>query len=151
MMKKIYYVEFTNGEIRPVEAGYFQEAMNQAIELSGIMGYEVDTIKEKEEVDSEFLEFVNSSFKKAATGQELKGISKYGVPLNPMSDYDWLNMAEEEQIDGYKYLVAEREKRDKTLQAVLNIIDILKEDHPESISHFTFMENLLKSLSKNLN
>jgi hypothetical protein len=68
-----------------------------------------------------FLERVISKFTKVATSQEMKGLDKYGEALNPLNDaWDWLNMAEEEMIDGYKYLVAERTRRDFILVNVLN-------------------------------
>ena len=59
----------------------------------------------------EHLERVNKKFRDVAYHQEMKGIKKYGQPLNPLDDYDWLGMALEEQVDGTKYLVAEMEKR----------------------------------------
>lgn len=59
----------------------------------------------------EHLEKVNKKFSETAYLQEMKGIRKYGKALNPMDNYDWLQMALEEQVDGTKYLVAEMEKR----------------------------------------
>lgn len=50
-------------------------------------------------------------FTETARSQEQKGIEKYGRPLDPLDNYDWLKMAEEEMVDGYKYLAAEMEKR----------------------------------------
>jgi len=38
-------------------------------------------------------------------------MKKYGQPLEPLDNYDWLQMAREEQVDGYKYLEAEIVKR----------------------------------------
>ena len=48
---------------------------------------------------------------RVANEQEEKGMKKYGQPLNPLDDYDWLDMARQEQVDGYKYLEAEIVKR----------------------------------------
>lgn len=59
----------------------------------------------------EQLELAKDKFIQTANSQERKGIQKYGQPLNPLDDYDWLEMAIEEQTDGFKYLVAEQEKR----------------------------------------
>lgn len=59
----------------------------------------------------EHLKKTNQVFNKVAQSQELKGIEKYGKPLNPYDNYDWLKMTLEEQVDGTKYLVAEMEKR----------------------------------------
>lgn len=60
-----------------------------------------------------FLDKVISSFSKTARTQEMKGIEKYGHELQPLEQkYDWLEMAKEEIVDGFKYLEAERERRD---------------------------------------
>ena len=48
---------------------------------------------------------------RVANEQEEKGMQKYGQPLNPLDDYNWLDMARQEQVDGYKYLEAEIVKR----------------------------------------
>ncbi|MBN6206247.1 hypothetical protein JYK21_07270 [Ralstonia pickettii] len=63
------------------------------------------------DVNTLHLDKTVSEFKKVAYTQEMKGIKKYGKPLDPMDNYDWLKMALEEQVDGTKYLVAEMEKR----------------------------------------
>lgn len=52
-----------------------------------------------------------AEFEKTAISQEEKGIEKYGKPLNPIDNYDWLDMADEEAVDLYKYLHAEKVKR----------------------------------------
>ena len=57
------------------------------------------------------LQTVKNKFNQIADSQEDKGIEKYGQPLNPLDNYDWLGMALEEQVDGTKYLIAEMEKR----------------------------------------
>lgn len=63
----------------------------------------------------EHLGFVKQKFSIVAENQENKGIEKYGQPLEPMDGYDWLEMAEQEQVDGYKYLVAEQVKRQRVI------------------------------------
>lgn len=50
-------------------------------------------------------------FESVAKSQEEKGIAKYGKPLDPMDNYDWLEMANEELVDAYKYFMAEKVKR----------------------------------------
>ncbi|WP_373894433.1 hypothetical protein [Virgibacillus sp. CBA3643] len=60
---------------------------------------------------TEHLNKVINKFEETARYQESKGILKYGNPLDSLDNYDWLEMAEQEQVDGYKYLVAEMEKR----------------------------------------
>lgn len=65
---------------------------------------------------SEFLDMVIGKFTKAAISQEQKGLEKYGHAVQPHDPkWDWLNMAEEELIDAYKYLVADRIRRDDVL------------------------------------
>ena len=66
-----------------------------------------------------FLEKTISQFSKTARTQEMKGIEKYGHELQPMENkYDWLEMAKEELIDGFKYLAAEQERRDKLIAGI---------------------------------
>ena len=71
----------------------------------------------------EHLQRSKREFDLMANEQERKGIEKYGKPLEPMNNYDWLKMCVQEQVDGFKYLVAEQEKRrfvaDK-IQAIVN-------------------------------
>jgi len=52
-----------------------------------------------------------NKFEEMAVSQEEKGMEKYGKPIDPLDDYDWLEMADEEMVDGYKYLHAEKIKR----------------------------------------
>lgn len=52
------------------------------------------------------------AFEDVATDQEYKGLEKYGQPLNPLDNYDWLAMAKEESADEFKYLHAEQVKRE---------------------------------------
>ena len=60
--------------------------------------------------------------------QENKGIKKYGKALEPLDDYDWLTMAAEEQVDGYKYLLAEMKKREYVVKGIRQIIDLHEND-----------------------
>lgn len=57
------------------------------------------------------LKEVKRIFEDVADFQEIKGMNKYGKPLDPLDNYDWLKMALEEQVDGTKYLIAEMKKR----------------------------------------
>lgn len=60
-----------------------------------------------------FLQKTSKFFSLLAEQQELKGIKKYSKELDPLElKYDWLQMASEEQVDGFKYLHAEMEKRE---------------------------------------
>ncbi len=69
------------------------------------------------------LEHTKDEFIKVANSQERKGIEKYGKSLDPMDDYDWLEMALEEQVDGTKYLVAEMEKRKVVAERIRTIAE----------------------------
>lgn len=79
----------------------------------------------------EHLEKVNKKFSETAYLQEMKGIRKYGKALDPMDNYDWLQMALEEQVDGTKYLVAEIEKRKHVVSQVKKLIPNDLEDYVE--------------------
>lgn len=61
-------------------------------------------------------------FSSVAHSQEQKGIKKYGQPLDPDDSYDWLEMAKEEQVDGYKYLLAEQVRRNRVIDDIRQII-----------------------------
>lgn len=103
-----------------------------------------------------FLQFVISKFTKSATDQENKGIEKYGHELQPMDPkWDWLNMAEEELIDGFKYLCAERERRDKVLREVFDELTRIQEPmkwNKNAAGHYgiELVKMKLTTLSKNL-
>lgn len=58
-----------------------------------------------------------------AKSQEEKGIKKYGQALDPLDDYDWLEMAVEEQVDGFKYLHAEQVKRKHIANEIRKLTD----------------------------
>lgn len=60
---------------------------------------------------SEQLKRMMIKFNNTANDQEQKGIKKYGKPLNPLDNYNWLEMCLEEQVDGAAYIVAEMDKR----------------------------------------
>lgn len=69
------------------------------------------------------LDASNKKFKRVAFTQEMKGLDKYGEPLDPLNkDYDWLEMAIEEQVDGFKYLHAEQVKRAHVVAEIREII-----------------------------
>lgn len=60
-----------------------------------------------------YLEKTIRRFAETARAQEEKGIAKYGHELQPLDHkWDWLEMAKEELVDAFKYLSAERERRD---------------------------------------
>lgn len=63
-----------------------------------------------------------SEFDRVAKEQEKKGIMKYGKALDPLDRYDWLEMAKEEQVDGFKYLQAEIEKRKFIVNKIRNLL-----------------------------
>lgn len=55
--------------------------------------------------------------------QDEFGLEKYGKPLDPMDDYDWLDMAEQEIADMIKYFNCERERRDYFIGKVLKDLE----------------------------
>lgn len=61
-------------------------------------------------------------FIEVAKSQEEYGINKYGQPLNPLDNYDWLEMALEELVDGFKYLHAEQVKRRHVIKQIRKVI-----------------------------
>ncbi|TFJ92161.1 hypothetical protein [Lentibacillus salicampi] len=75
------------------------------------------------------LHLTKDKFSEMANIQERKGIMKYGQPLDPLDNYDWLEMAQEEQTDGYKYLVAEQEKRKFIANKIRRLTDDPEIDH----------------------
>jgi|SRR5690625_4111655 len=82
------------------------------------------------------LNFKNSidKFVKVAESQERKGIEKYGQRLDPLDNkHDFLEMALEEQVDGFKYLHAEINKRKYALGMIRGILS-------EKVSPETYRE-----------
>lgn len=58
--------------------------------------------------------------------QAEKGLEKYGQGLDPLDNFDWLDMASEELIDGHQYIVAEKRKREficSKIRGLLNYKD----------------------------
>lgn len=72
---------------------------------------------------NDHLENTVIKFSIEAQSQEEKGIQKYGQPLNPLDNYDWLKMAIEEQVDGFKYLYAEQVKRAHVVSEIRQLTD----------------------------
>lgn len=64
-----------------------------------------------------------SEFDRVARFQERKGIMKYGKALDPLDKCNWLEMAKEESVDGFKYLQAEIEKRKFILNKIRKLTD----------------------------
>lgn len=154
MRLKQYFAITNNGKSHKLEARFYDEALKMAIHKFG--HWLVSVIEADEVVDSDFLKLVTGKFAEGANKQEVKGIEKYGVPLNPMDNYDWLNMAEEELIDGYKYLVAERTRRDAILKEIVEDINNMKngleyaEGGEAYIEMLNAIEAKLRKLSKNI-
>lgn len=90
-----------------------------------------------------------------AVKQDEFGFKKYGQYLDPMDDYDWLNMATEELADLMKYMKAEHKKRDIVLKEVDFKLDMILENlkntgHTGSISLLKQIKSDIRRLSKNL-
>lgn len=85
----------------------------------------------------EHLERTKIKFIELANSQEQKGIEKYGKPLDPLDNYDWLQMALEEQVDGTKYLIAEMEKRKFVVSKIRNLLEGRTDTmHADEICHW---------------
>jgi hypothetical protein len=154
MKDKEYLAVTMDGLAHIVEAPYYEKALKKANEL--YYGRLVAVVERDTAIDSPFLKLVTGKFNEKAISQEAKGIVKYGVPLNPMDDYDWLNMADDELIDGYKYFVAERTKRDTVLKDVMCCLTTMKESLEKEqngeayIAAIEAVEFKLRQLSKNI-
>lgn len=83
------------------------------------------------EIDTPHLNKTIKEFKEVAYSQEVKGINKYGKPLDPMDNYNWLQMALEEQVDGAKYLIAEMEKRKFIVKKIRTLLEYKPYDFTE--------------------
>ena len=82
-----------------------------------------------------FVDVANEEFTRVNEDQESKGIEKYGHSMKPLEPkWDWLQMAKEEFVDGFKYLVAESERRNFYINLALTEIHALQSSH-------LFMEN----------
>lgn len=64
----------------------------------------------------QFISTILARFVTVSFSQEEKGIRKYGKELDPLDNYDWLQMAEEELVDGFKYLQCAKVQRDMLQQ-----------------------------------
>lgn len=60
----------------------------------------------------DFLSSCLTRFMSIAFSQEDKGVKKYGKMLDPKDSYDWIQMAEEEMVDGWKYIQCARDSRE---------------------------------------
>lgn len=97
-----------------------------------------------------------------SVSQDEFGLKKYNQYLNPMDNYDWLNMAFEEYVDLGKYIEAERYRRDITLLNILRNINRMRIEiekngenfNPQFIKDISrFLDALevdIRSLSRNL-
>lgn len=65
------------------------------------------------------------SFNLLAEQQELKRTKKYGQELDALDfKYDWLQMAQEELVNGYKYFEAERMRRKFIIGKIEKILEV---------------------------
>lgn len=150
--KKKFFITFKNRKAEEIWAGAYDEAVKTAINLHG--NSFVSVLPEDFPVQSDFLNKVNDDFKTTATSQERKGIIEYGQPLDPMDErYDWIDMARSEMVDGYKYLLAEEERRDQTLLKAFEEIDVIIAMNFENKKLESDLNNVkltLKKMSKNI-
>lgn len=62
-------------------------------------------------------------FEEYKTKQDEKGFKKYGQPLDPLDGrYDFIEMAIEEQVDGFQYLYSEKVKRKHVVNQIRELI-----------------------------
>lgn len=73
-----------------------------------------------------FTQKTSNDLLKTMIEQDEKGMDKYGKELNPMDDYDWLDMAQQEIADLVKYVQAEKVRRNIILDEVLHELTILQ-------------------------
>ena len=107
-----------------------------------------------------FFQLVINKFSEVALKQEEKGIKKYGKELNPNNvdpetnqPYDWIEMAEEEFVDGFKYLFAERKRRDEVLKNIKEMtetMELFANDVDLVRSYCSSIRNQLKMINKNI-
>lgn len=85
-----------------------------------------------------FTKFVSDQITEVMVKQDEKGINKYGKPLNPMDNYDWLEMAKEEAADMLKYFEAEHYKRNNILNEVESLLADVKREALENNDKATY-------------
>jgi len=69
--------------------------------------------------------------------QAEKGIRKYGTEIDPLDTrFDWLDMAIEEQVDGFNYLVAEQRKRNHIVGKLRRLTSGVPDDIRSEIDHW---------------
>jgi hypothetical protein len=104
-------------------------------------------------MEKSFLQKVIDQFTKSAESQENKGIEKYGHEVQPHDPkWDWNLMAEEELVDAFKYLHADRIRRDEILKVVVgDLEDIAKElVEPGSVTNKAMLAMEIKELADKL-
>jgi hypothetical protein len=61
--------------------------------------------------------------------QQLKGLEKYGVPINPLDKYDWMDMKLDEDVDGAVYQISQTIQRKHELKryddTLLELVDLI--------------------------
>ena len=98
---------------------------------------------------------VKKAFKVGVDKQNAKGLEVYGQPLDPLDGkYDFLQMLEEEVVDAYQYLRAEREKKayvnDKISHLVSKIDYVVSSSTADSNTK-AFVNAYIEEIEKVLN
>lgn len=62
-------------------------------------------------------------YKNTIHNQSQKGLEKYGQPMDPLDNYNWLQMAKEELVDGHQYLKAEEIKRNFVCNKIRGLLN----------------------------
>lgn len=88
-------------------------------ELHKLGVYHIKAPKDIEHVQLSIEDYTNTIHSQAE-----KGLEKYGQAMDPLDDYDWLEMATEELIDGHQYVVAEKRKREYIVSKIRRLLDM---------------------------
>ena len=149
---KKFFVILKNKRAEELWAPTFDEAVKKAL-AEYPEGFD-SLVDESFPIESEFLNKVNEMFANTSISQERKGIMEYGQPLDPMDDnYDWNEMAETELVDGYKYLMAARTKRNEVIRLACEKIDVviaMNFENKPLEKELNEVKKLLKKLNKNI-
>lgn len=64
----------------------------------------------KQEQLEMYIDTHTGAFKDKLLQQTKKGLAKYGKLTDPLDDYDWDEMGEDELVDGFVYLQMQKQK-----------------------------------------
>jgi hypothetical protein len=103
-----------------------------------------------EKIKAPFTKVFVERMTQKAIDQDEFGYVKYKQYLDPMDDYDWLNMGTEEYVDLGKYMEAERYKRDKILGSMYFELDKLQDEIKEGTVSNEYVINTMQLFKKDI-